>query len=128
MYGECDILMQDVLLTLHGDDHTVRRALEMQLFKRDFIRYYEREVYPITLAATLNPYLIEGKMDLVEFGGRVNINLSADLAGIDRDPDSADELDMLLSMSKKFSEGATLFHSTRNKNEVRSVVMIKLIS
>ena len=119
MYGECDILMQDVLLTLHGDDHTVRRALEMQLFKRDFIRYYEREVYPITLAATLNPYLIKGKMDLVEFGGRVNINLSADLAGIDRDPDSADELDMLLSISKKFSEGATLFHSTRNKDEVR---------
>ena len=122
MYGECDILMQDVLLTLHGDAHTGRRALEMQLFKRDFIRYYEREVYPITLAATLNPYLLEGKMDLVEFGGRVNINLSADLAGIDRDPDSADELDMLLSISKKFSEGATLFHSTRNKDEVRSEV------
>ena len=56
----------------------------MQLFKRDFIRCAEREVYPI--AATLNPYLLEGKMDLVEFGGRVNINLSADLAGIDRDP------------------------------------------
>ena len=119
MYGECDILMKDVLLTLHGDDHTVRRALEMQLFKRDFIRYYEREVYPTTLAATLNPYLSKGKMDLVEFGGRVNINLSADLAGIDRDAGSADELDMLLSISKKFSEGATLFHSTRDKDQVR---------
>ncbi len=119
MYSECDVLMQDVLLTLHGDDHTGRRALEMQLFKRDFIRYYEREVYPITLKATLNPYLMEGRMDLVEFGGRVNINLSADLAGIDRDAGSADELDLLLSVSKKFSEGATLFHSTRNKDEVR---------
>ena len=122
MYGECDVLMKDVLLTLHGDRHTVRRSLEMQLFKRDFIRYYEREVYPVTLNATLKPYLEKGRMDLVEFGGRVNINLSADLAGIDRDAESTEQLDILLSTSKKFAEGATLFHSTRDKSEVRSEV------
>ena len=126
MYGECDILMKDVLLTLHGDRHTVRRSLEMQLFKRDFIRYYEREIYPVTLEATLKPYLEKGHMNLVEFGGRVNINLSADLAGVDRDAESPEELDLLLSISKKFAEGATLFHSTRNKDEVRSEVSDRL--
>ena len=84
MYNECDVLMDRVLLTLHGEAHAHRRALEWRLFRRDFARYYEREVYPATLAQTLAPYLASGRMDLPEFGFRVNINLSSDIAGIDR--------------------------------------------
>ena len=84
MYGECNVLMERVLLTLHGDAHTCRRAIEWKLFRRDFARFYEREIYPNTLNQTLAPYLASGHMDLPEFGFRVNINLSADIAGIDR--------------------------------------------
>ena len=39
MYSECDVLMEGVLLTLHGDTHAQRRAIELQLFRRDFARY-----------------------------------------------------------------------------------------
>lgn len=117
MYGECEILMGNVLLTLHGESHKERRATELQLFRRNFIRYYEREVYPGVVQETLQPYLEKGSLDLPEFGLRVNINLSASIAGIDREY-SAEETEMLLAIVRKFSEGATLFHSTRDKQKV----------
>ena len=122
MYGECNVLMERVLLTLHGDAHTCRRAIEWKLFRRDFARFYEREIYPNTLNQTLAPYLASGHMDLPEFGFRVNINLSADIAGIDRPEGSATETDALVAYTRKFSEGATLFHSTRDKDTVRDEV------
>ncbi len=122
MYSECSVLMERVLLTLHGEAHTCRRAIEWKLFRRDFARYYEREVYPTTLAQTLAPYLERGRLDLPAFGFRVNINLSADIAGIDRPEGSAKETDALVAFTRKFSEGATLFHSTRDKAEVRGEV------
>ncbi len=122
MYSECDVLMERVLLTLHGEVHTCRRAIEWKLFRRDFARYYEREVYPTTLKCTLAPYLARGQLDLPEFGFRVNINLSADIAGIDRSEGTESETDALVALTRKFSEGATLFHSTRDKNTVREEV------
>ena len=122
MYNECDVLMDRVLLTLHGEAHAHRRAIEWQLFRRDFARYYEREVYPATLAQTLAPYLASGRMDLPEFGFRVNINLSSDIAGIDRAEGSESETSALVAYARKFSEGATLFHSTRDKDVVREEV------
>jgi cytochrome P450 len=122
MYNECDVLMDRVLLTLHGEAHAHRRAIEWRLFRRDFARYYEREVYPATLAQTLAPYLASGRMDLPEFGFRVNINLSSDIAGIDRAERSESETSALVAYTRKFSEGATLFHSTRDKNVVRGEV------
>ena len=122
MYSECDVLMERVLLTLHGNEHTCRRAIEWKLFRRDFARYYEREVYPETLARTFAPYLARGHLDLPEFGFRVNINLSADIAGIDRPEGSESETDALVAFTRKFSEGATLFHSTREKSIVRREV------
>ena len=122
MYNECDVLMDRVLLTLHGEAHAHRRAIEWRLFRRDFARYYEREVYPATLAQTLAPYLASGRMDLPEFGFRVNINLSSDIAGIDRAEGSESETSALVAYTRKFSEGATLFHSTRDKDVVREEV------
>ena len=126
MYSECDVLMERVLLTLHGNEHTCRRAIEWKLFRRDFARYYEREVYPATLARTFAPYLARGHLDLPEFGFRVNINLSADIAGIDRPEGSESETDALVAFTRKFSEGATLFHSTREKSIVRQEVAAAL--
>lgn len=126
MYGECNILMERVLLTLHGEAHTCRRAIEWKLFRRDFARFYESEIYPATLQHTLEPYLSRGHLDLPEFGFRVNINLSSDIAGIDRPAGSESETDALVACTRKFGEGATLFHSTRNKQTVREEVAAAL--
>ncbi len=124
MYSECDVLMEGVLLTLHGDTHAQRRAIELQLFRRDFARYYESTVLPGIVAQTLAPDLERGQLDLHEFGARVTLNLSARIAGLDITPASAAAEDsaLLLRIVRKFGEGATLFHSTRDKNQVRQEV------
>ncbi len=124
MYGECDILMKDVLLTLHGEQHARRRAVELQLFRKDFARYYEHAVLPDIVAHTLAPYLEQGSVDLPDFGARVTLNLSARIAGLDIKPVTAatEDTELLLSIVRKFGEGATLFHSTRDKSEVRTEV------
>ena len=36
LYNEGAVLMQDVLVTLHGDAHRSRRHSEMRVFRRDF--------------------------------------------------------------------------------------------
>ncbi|MFT4824495.1 MAG: cytochrome P450 [Halioglobus sp.] len=118
MYSECSVLMDSVLLVLHGDEHTLRRSNELKLFRKDFVRYYLKEVYPRTLELTLEPFLLHGRMELFDFSHRVNINLSADFAGVDRPGNRAEDTQRLMLLVRKFSEGATLFHSTRDKAEV----------
>ena len=52
LYDEGGILMDKVLVTLHGDEHRTRRTVESQLFRRNFFRHYENEVFPKLLAET----------------------------------------------------------------------------
>lgn len=118
--------MEGTLLTLHGEAHRTRRRLEMRVFKRSFFRYYETEVFPRALAELLGPTVSSGACDLVDFGYRITMNLTADFAGVDRPTRSIGETAELLELVKTFSEGATLVHSTRNKDEVRDEVRAAL--
>jgi cytochrome P450 len=122
LYDAGAVVMDGVLLTLHGQAHSDRRRLEFRIFKRDFFRYYETQVFPPTLEETLAPFLRDGGCDLVDFGYRVTINLTADFAGIDRPRRDAAETTSLLALVKTFSEGATMVHSTRPKAEVEAEV------
>lgn len=126
LYDAGAVIMADVLLTLHGEAHKARRELEYRVFKRDFFRYYETEVFPATLRATLAPLLAAGHADLIDLGYRVTINLTADFAGIDRPAQTPEETLRLLALVKTFSEGATLVHSTRPRGEVESEVRMAL--
>lgn len=128
LYDAGEIIMKDVLLTLHGDAHRLRRRLEMRVFGRSFFKYYEQDVFPKTLEETLNPMAAKGGFDLIEFGYRVTINLTADFAGIDRPERSTQETEALLAMVKSFSEGATIIHTTRDKAVVESEVKEALAS
>ncbi len=122
LYDEGAVIMADVLLVLHGAEHRARRLLELKVFRRDFFRYYEQEVFPATLAQTIAPFVAAGAADLVDFGYRVTLNLTADFAGIDRPLRTTQETEHLRALVMSFSEGATLVHSTRNKEEVRAEV------
>ena len=84
LYDEGAILMEKVLVNLHGDEHRSRRAIEIKVFRRDFFEWYEKQVFPTTLRETLSPYLAAGRTDLVDFGFRVMMNLTADFSGVDR--------------------------------------------
>jgi cytochrome P450 len=126
LYDEGGVVMDDVLLTLHGTEHHKRRVLEFSILRKDYFAYYEAEVFPPALAQVLRTLAVSGRMDLVEFGYRVTMNLTADFAGIDRPDKTPEETDRLLRLVKTFSEGATLVHSTRDKEEVRAEVRAAL--
>lgn len=126
LYDEGKVIMADVLLTLHGEAHRTRRMLEFRVFRRSFFSYYEKEVFPAALAEVLGPTVAQGSCDLVEFGYQITMNLTADFAGIDRPAKTAAETAALLKLVMTFSEGATLVHSTRDKDEVRAEVRAAL--
>ena len=108
LYDEGKVIMDGVLLTLHGEEHHKRRKLEHKVFQREFFKYYEKELFPKTLDETFGPFLKLNRADLIDFGYRITINLTADFAGIDRVKKTSNETNKLLKLVKKFSEGATL--------------------
>lgn len=126
LYEAGEVVMKDVLLTLHGDAHRQRKQLELRVFRRNFFRYYEQDVFPATLEQTMAPFEAAGGADLIELGYRLTINLTADFAGIDRPKRSVAETEALLELVKTFSAGATLVHSTRPKADVEAEVRIAL--
>ena len=91
MYDEGAVIMADVVLVLHGAPHRARRLLELRVFRRDFFRYYEQEVFPATLAQTMAQHAVRGCVDLMELGIVITMNLTADFAGIDRPRRDAEE-------------------------------------
>ncbi len=123
LYDAGAVVMADVLLTLHGAEHAARRAVEVRVFRRNFLRHYARDVYPQTLEATLAPFIVAGGADLIELGYRATANLTADFAGIDRPEQTAQETEALIRLVKKFSEGATMVHSTRSKAVLEAEVL-----
>ena len=64
LYDEGKILMDKVLVTLHGDEHRQRRSIESQLFRKNFFRVYENEVFPGLLSETLDQFLTDSSLDL----------------------------------------------------------------
>jgi cytochrome P450 len=122
MYDEGAVVMAGCLLDLHGDAHRDRRRLENRLFRREIFTYWEREVLGSTIDATLAPFIDAGAGDLPVIGYRCAMNLTATIAGIDHDPADADAVAELEVAVKKLSEGATLVHSTRDHEVVRTEV------
>ena len=121
-YTEGAVVTADTLLDLHGDDHRQRRRLENRLFRRETFTYWEQQVLGATIQATLQPFIDARRGDLAQIGYRSAMNLTATIAGVDHDPTDGEATEELYGIVKKFSEGATIMHSTRDKDEVRAEV------
>lgn len=121
-YDEGAVVTAGTLLDLHGEEHRDRRRLENRLFRRETFRHYERDVLPPRIAEVVQPAITEGRGDLVSIGRRTVVNLTAEIAGLDRVDGTPEETDVLHRLAVKFSEGATLVHSVRDKDEVRTEV------
>lgn len=122
LYDAGSSVMGDALITLHGDAHAQRRVVEFAVFNRRFFREYQSNEFPPLLSHVLEPYLARGEADLVELGYQVTMNLTADLAGVDRPAGDMAETQALLGLVKTFSTGATLAHSTLDHGEVNAQV------
>ena len=122
LYDEGAILMEKVLVNLHGDEHRRRRLIETKVFRRDFFQWYENEIFPATLEQTLAPYLATGKADLVDFGFRVMMNLTADFAGVDRLERTPEETARLLRILRTFGKAATLGQALGDREAIRAEI------
>ncbi len=121
-YSEGAVVTADTLLDLHGVEHRERRRLENRLFRRETFDYWEHQVLGSTIDVTLRPFVEAGRGDLAQIGYRSAMNLTATIAGVDHDPADGDATERLYGIVKKFSEGATIMHSTRDKDVVRGEV------
>lgn len=126
LYDAGGVVMADSLLVLHGAEHRRRRRVENRLFRRGTFRYWEREFLRDVVRDTLAPFAATGRADLLELGYRTVMNLTAMVAGLDRPSGGVEEVDALYRFAKKFSEGATLVHTTRDRDEVRAEVAAAL--
>jgi cytochrome P450 len=122
LYDEGEVIMADVLVNLHGDDHRRRRRVENRSFRRETFELYERELFPAVTEQTLAPHLAAGGVDLVHLGHELMLNLAAVTAGVDRPQGTAEETARLYDYMMLFIEGATLAHSTKDKEQQRALI------
>ena len=115
LYDEGEVVMDGVLVNLHGREHRDRRRVENRMFRRDVFERYERDLFPAVTDQTLVPYLASGRVDLVHLGHELMLNLSALTAGIDRPLGTTEETERLYDYNAKFIEGATMAHHTGDK-------------
>ncbi|MEV0595760.1 cytochrome P450 [Nonomuraea cavernae] len=115
LYDEGEVVMSDVLVNLHGAEHRKRRRVENRIFRRETFDHYERDLFPKVTERTLAPYVVKGGVDLVHLGHELMLNLAALTAGIDRPEGTAEETQRLYDYMQWFIKGATLAHSTEDK-------------
>lgn len=115
LYDEGEVVMSDVLVNLHGDEHRQRRRLENRLFRREVFLEFQEQRFPPVVARTLAPYIEQGRAELVDLGHELMMNLAAVVAGVDRPNETAEESFRLYGFLMKFIEGATLAHYTGDK-------------
>ncbi|OLF14681.1 hypothetical protein BU204_25660 [Actinophytocola xanthii] len=117
---ERDNVVEGVVLMLDGAPHRERRALENALFRRDILTYYERELFPRIIAATLDPIAGTGSTDLVQAGSLLAIVLSARTAGVDVDDDSIEEREQLIELATAFTRAVALDVVVTGEEEIRA--------
>ena len=122
LYDAGDVVMADVLVNLHGDEHRARRRVENRLFRRDSNARYERDLFPPIVDETLAPFVAAGHAELVGLSHQMMMNLAAFTAGIDRPRHTPEETLHLYSYMMRFIEGATLAHYTGDREAKRAEV------
>ena len=127
LYDAGEVIMGDVLVNLHGDEHRARRRLENRLFRRDTFFHYERDLFPEIIEKTVKPYIADGKAELVDFGHQMMMNLAALTAGVDRPRGTPEETFHLYDYLGTFIEGATLAHYTGDKDAKRLEIEAQLL-
>lgn len=126
LYDAGEVVMADVLVNLHGEEHRNRRRLENRLFRRDTVERYERELFPSVIAETLAPHIEAGRTETVKLGHQMMMNLAALTAGVDRPLGTPEETFHLYDYLMQFIQGATLAHYTGDKEAKAAEIRQKL--
>lgn len=116
LYDAGEVIMADVIVNLHGDEHRSRRRLENRLFRRDRMEDYEKRRFPEVIEETISPHVAAGSCELVHLSHQLMMNLAATTAGIDRPLGTPEETFHLYDYLMTFIEGATLAHYTGDRD------------
>ena len=120
------VVMDEVLINLHGLAHRDRRRLENPLFRRDVLFRYERERFPSVLHARLHPHIRTGRLELLSFGHAVMLELAAVNAGIDLDTGDQAATERLGRQLLLFIDGARILHYKGDKEAKEREVIAAL--
>jgi cytochrome P450 len=126
LYDEGEVVMAEVLVNLHGDEHRARRRLENRLFRRETQERFEHGLFPPIVAETLEPHRRAGRAELVSLSHQLMMNLAALAAGVDRPARTPEETRHLYRYLMCFIEGATLAHFTGDRDAKRAEVAAAL--
>jgi cytochrome P450 len=126
LYDAGEVIMADVIVNLHGDEHRSRRRLENRLFRRDRMEDYEKRRFPQVIEETISPHVEAGGCELVTLSHQLMMNLAATTAGVDRPLGTPEETFHLYGYLMTFIEGATLAHYTGDKEAKAAEVAAQL--
>lgn len=108
-------ILQDCLITLHGDEHTRRRRTEIVMFSRPVLREYEFSLVVPALRASLGEARQERqgpvKVDLLRIMKDALLRVSARVVGLDGIDTMADT-DRLRDIAERLGEGAAVEWAT----------------
>jgi cytochrome P450 len=131
-YSEAGVVLDGVLVNLHGREHRERRITENRLFRRDTFLHYEYDVFPEVLARIMRPAAERGSAELVGLSHAIMLELAVLVTGVDLVPDQADtEADggerarrtkLLAGHVALFIEALTLAQSTLDKDDRRAAI------
>jgi cytochrome P450 len=105
----------------HGARHRARRRVENTQFRPDRLREYERDLFPRLLDSMLERLIDQEQVDLFPLGEQISVVLAARRAGIDCDPNSVEQLKLLVGYIDAFSQGAALLDA-KDRDAVRDLV------
>lgn len=101
-------ILEGVVMMLDGAEHRERRRIESKLFRREVLGYYEHELFPRVISASLAPIVAAGEADLVSIGALLAVVLSARTAGIDFDATSLAEREELARLVTVFARAISI--------------------
>ena len=107
LYDEGAILMDRVLVTLHGEEHRLRRNAEMRVFRRHFFRHFEHQIIPSVFDDVMSEVNAEEE-DIVDLGYHFMVFLALKFAGIDPQENTREEFNDMVAMLRMFGVAATL--------------------
>lgn len=118
LYDEGRDLMRDVIVSLHGDQHRLRRRVENRLFRRETFRLYEHLLIPETIDKLLEPHLTDGWVELLGLTRRTMLHVGLLVSGLDRPDDTEEEVQRIAALLARLSRASNVAQSPMPKTEV----------
>lgn len=125
LYDEAGLLMQDVIVNLHGVGHRDRRRIENRLFRLDTFRWYDADVIPSLITDAVSASISSGSADLLPLARRTMMKLACTIAGLDV---VDGDFEVVFALMNRLAQAATVFHATVDHDDLRADGLAALTS